>query len=283
MSAPAEIRVDGLRAFGRHGVFEHERRAGQEFVVDALLRLDPLAASAAARDDDLSFTVDYGALCTALVAVVTGEPVALLETLASRLLEVCLADPRVIEAEVTVHKPSAPLPVESGEVSVTLRRPQAAVLALGSNLGDRAAHLERGITHLAGELLVFAVSPVYEAEPVGGPPQPAYLNAVALVAPAPAGRLLSAARNAERDAGRVRTQRWAPRTLDVDVIHLPGVVSADPQVTLPHPRAHERAFVLAPWLDLDPGAALPGRGRVADLLKDLGSSGLRRRDDVVLP
>jgi 2-amino-4-hydroxy-6-hydroxymethyldihydropteridine diphosphokinase len=124
---------------------------------------------------------------------------------------------------------------------------------------------------------------VYETEPVGGPAQDPYLNAVALVAPVPPARLLAAARGAEQEAGRVRDVRWGPRTLDVDVIHVPGVVSDDPELTLPHPRAHERAFVLAPWLDLDPGATLPGYGRAADLLKGIGTPGIRRLDDLVLP
>jgi 2-amino-4-hydroxy-6-hydroxymethyldihydropteridine diphosphokinase len=152
------------------------------------------------------------------------------------------------------------------------------VLALGSNLGDRLANLQAGVDALcAGPGLDdVAVSPVYETDPVGGPAQPDYLNAV-LVArtPLPPRAVLSLGQAAEAAVGRVRSQRWGPRTLDVDVIVYGDQASADPELTLPHPRAHERAFVLAPWHDVDPGAVLPGRGQVADLLAAVGTTGIR--------
>ena len=116
------ITLRGLRARGHHGVFEHERRDGQEFVIDAVLWTDTTAAAAA---DDLAGTADYGALASRLVAVVTGEPVDLIETLASRLAAACLADPAVHEAEVTVHKPQAPIPFPFDDVAVTIRRGRA--------------------------------------------------------------------------------------------------------------------------------------------------------------
>ena len=114
------IAVTGLRVRGFHGVLPAERRDGQDFVVDAVLSLDVRAAAAA---DDLAETVDYGALAGRLAAVVAGEPVDLLETLASRLADVCLADPRVRSAEVTVHKPHAPIAVPFADVAVTVVRP----------------------------------------------------------------------------------------------------------------------------------------------------------------
>ena len=114
------IEVTGLRAFGRHGVLEHERRDGQEFVVDAVLWLDTRAAAAT---DDLALTVDYGAVATRLTAIVSGEPVALIETLADRLAAACLsADQAVREVEITVHKPQAPLAVPFKDVAVSIRR-----------------------------------------------------------------------------------------------------------------------------------------------------------------
>jgi dihydroneopterin aldolase len=114
------ISLTGLRVRGRHGVFPEERRDGQEFVVDAVLTLDTRAAAAS---DDLADTVDYGEVASRLAAVVAGEPYDLLETLASRLADVCLSHPLVIEAEVTVHKPSAPLAVDVADVAVTVTRP----------------------------------------------------------------------------------------------------------------------------------------------------------------
>lgn len=113
------IILSGLRVRGHHGVFEFERREGQDFVVDVVLELDTRKAAAS---DDLVQTVNYGELAEALAAVVEGEPVDLLETLAARLADVCLADPRVDAATVTVHKPQAPIRLTFSDVSVTIRR-----------------------------------------------------------------------------------------------------------------------------------------------------------------
>ena len=116
------ITLTGLRVRGRHGVFDFEREQGQDFVVDVRLDLDlgPAAAS-----DDVADTVHYGELAGRLAEIVGGEPVNLIETLADRLLAACLDDPRVSTAEVTVHKPQAPIPLEFADVAVTLRRSRA--------------------------------------------------------------------------------------------------------------------------------------------------------------
>ncbi len=114
------ITLTGLRVRGHHGVLPEERRDGQDFVVDAVLHVDTRAAAAS---DALADTVDYGDLAARLGAVVAGEPVDLLETLAQRLADVCLSDRRVICAEVTVHKPGAPIPLAFTDVSVTVVRP----------------------------------------------------------------------------------------------------------------------------------------------------------------
>lgn len=113
------IVLSGLKARGHHGVYEHERRDGQDFLVDATLWLDSRPAAAS---DDLADTVDYGGLADRLATVVEGEPVNLIETLAARLCELCMADERVIAAEVTVHKPQAPIAREFADVAVTARR-----------------------------------------------------------------------------------------------------------------------------------------------------------------
>jgi dihydroneopterin aldolase len=116
---PDRISLLGLRAFGRHGVFEHERADGQEFIVDAVLWVDTRAAAAA---DDLSLTADYGALAGALAGIVSGEPVALIETLADRLAVACLAERSVQQVEITVHKPHAPVSQPLDDVTVTITR-----------------------------------------------------------------------------------------------------------------------------------------------------------------
>ena len=154
----------------------------------------------------------------------------------------------------------------------------AVVLALGSNLGDRQDILQGAVDAIVGlpGVRVTAVSPVYETVPVGGPAQPDYLNAVVLAdAARPARDLLDRLHEIEAAFDRVRLVRWGPRTLDIDVIAFGRERSDDPELTLPHPRAHERAFVLAPWRDVDPDAALPGQGPVVELLAKADHSGLR--------
>lgn len=148
-----------------------------------------------------------------------------------------------------------------------------AVLSLGSNLGDRIGHLRAAVRAFDDVLLV--ASGVYETPPWGDADQPAYLNAAILVADpaAVAADWLARARAAEAVAGRVRdpARRFGPRSLDVDVIAVwdaagEPVLSTDPELTLPHPRAHLRAFVLRPWIDIDPYGRLPGHGWLTDLL-----------------
>ncbi|HEV7524486.1 MAG TPA: 2-amino-4-hydroxy-6-hydroxymethyldihydropteridine diphosphokinase [Acidimicrobiia bacterium] len=131
-----------------------------------------------------------------------------------------------------------------------------AYLALGSNLGDRAAHLQFAVDALvaADGADVVGVSRVYETAPVGGPPQDAYLNAVVVVDTVlPPHALLELAQRIERDSHRVRAERWGPRTLDVDVLLYDDLRVDDPDLTIPHPRMAERGFVLAPLRDVAPG------------------------------
>ena len=157
--------------------------------------------------------------------------------------------------------------------------PRRVVLALGSNLGDRQENLQGAVDALfdAPGLRFLAVSPIYETAPVGGPEQPDYLNAVITAATALPGRMiLDRAHGIEEAFHRVRDQVWGPRTLDLDLIVCGGEISDDPELTLPHPRAHERAFVLAPWHDIEPDAEIPGRGPVADLLRAIGLNGVHR-------
>jgi dihydroneopterin aldolase / 2-amino-4-hydroxy-6-hydroxymethyldihydropteridine diphosphokinase len=354
-----QIQLIGLTARGYHGVFPDERRDGQDFVVDAVLHLD---TTAAAGSDDLAETVNYGALAVRIADVVRGEPVDLIETLAARIAENCLASAdaaRVVAVDVTVHKPQAPITEPFTDVLVAIRRdradlgisadrrvrsgelgrsgeldpsdrsgelgrsgeldpsdrsgelgrsgeldpsdrsgelgrsgeldrpsagsaapgqldrrpaePVTAVLALGTNLGDRAATLRAALAHLreVEDLAVELVSPVVETDPVGGPDQPAYLNAVVLVSTGLTAReLLLAGQRIENRLGRERTVRWGPRTLDIDVVRYGELLSSDPELILPHPRAQQRAFVLVPWLAADPQAWLPtpsGRRPVAPL------------------
>src|SRR6476659_7917767 len=168
-----------------------------------------------------------------------------------------------------------------------MRPIRRAVLALGSNLGERMASLQGAVNAIADtpDVWVTGVSPVYETEPVDSPGDAkSYLNAVVLIdTTLAATRLMDRALAIEDAFERERSEvHNAPRTLDVDLIVVGDRRSDDEFLRLPHPRAAERAFVLRPWLDVDPGADLLGHGPVADLLAAVGESGVQRRDDLVL-
>jgi 2-amino-4-hydroxy-6-hydroxymethyldihydropteridine diphosphokinase len=157
--------------------------------------------------------------------------------------------------------------------------PVRVVLALGANLGDRRATLQSAVEAIDAfeGVRAVAVSPLMETAPVGGPEQPNYLNAVVVVETSLSPlELLAACQQVENEHGRQRAVRWGPRTLDVDIVTYPGVVASTSQLALPHPRAAERAFVLVPWLALDPAAELPGPDGVRVPVADL----IARLDDV---
>ena len=308
------VEIRGLRVRGHHGVLAEERRDGQDFVVDVDLELGPHVEEAA-RSDDLADAVDYSRLVERLAADVAGEPVDLLETLAVRLARRCVEDPRVLSARVRVAKPDAPLAAAVGEVAVGVRLervqdavdldpvgPPRVVVSLGSDLGDRVEHLRAGVRALAAAGgRVVAASSVWESpavvpegvQAVGELPD--FLDAVVLVdgllphVCLEAGLVAEAAlaRPAVGAPGR-RPGEVSARPLDVDVVALAAAEDVDlwgdpdgPRpLVLPHPRAHGRAFVLLPWLEVDGDAVLPGHGRVGDLVTDVDASGVRRRDDL---
>ena len=278
-----EIRLTGLTIRGHHGVFDFEKRDGQDFVVDVVLRGD---LSRPAATDDLADTIDYGALADDLAAIVAGKSYDLIESLAGALADRCLAS--CAEVEVTVRKPQAPIAHAFTDVAVTVRRTRSpaqwrAVIALGANLGDALATLQDAAhaLDLHPRIDVVLGSSVYATAPVGGIDQPDFHNAAVLVdTTLPPHQLLAVCQGIEVGAGRTRDVRWGPRTLDLDLVHMgatagavhePGAESsaaevrlADPVLTLPHPRAGERAFVLAPWADLQPDALVDTpRGREA--------------------
>jgi 2-amino-4-hydroxy-6-hydroxymethyldihydropteridine diphosphokinase len=155
-----------------------------------------------------------------------------------------------------------------------------AVLSIGSNIGDRTAYLQTAVAALGRT--VRAVSSIYRTPPWGGVEQDDFYNIVVIVEDGEDGsaQWLRRCRELEEAAGRERLVHWGPRTLDADVItveqHGHPIVSADPELTLPHPRAAQRAFVLVPWAEVDPTAELPGAGSIADLIDGLDTSGITR-------
>jgi dihydroneopterin aldolase/2-amino-4-hydroxy-6-hydroxymethyldihydropteridine diphosphokinase len=284
------IVVEGIRGTGYHGVFEHERRDGQQFLVDVAIELDLRRPG---RSDDLVDTVNYGEVTAQVLARIEGEPFDLIEALAEIIAADVLSHDGVDAVDVVVHKPQAPVGVPVTDVRVEIRRERGTrvVIALGSNMGDRVGTLSDAVEQLAEvpRLALTAVSGLIESDPFGGPDQSAYLNGVVLAsfAGSPA-TLLRALHAIEHRNGRTREIRWGARTLDLDLVQfgVPGSdrerLSDSPALLLPHPRAHERNFVLRPWLQLDAEATLrlgptvadPIR-RVADVLAELGLTGVR--------
>lgn len=280
------IALHGIAVTACHGVLDFEKTQPQRFIADVVLETD---LAPAGDGDDLADTVSYAEVAQETVAILSGPPVDLIETLAARIADAALAHTGVEAVEVTIHKPDAPAGVDfvdGGGPSVSIRREadQAAVIALGANLGDRLGTLAaavRAVASITG-LRIVRVSPLVETDPIG-PEQPDYLNAVLLartrLAPA---TLLRELHRIEAEFGRVRETRWGARTLDLDLIQVADVASDSAALTLPHPRAHERAFVLQPWLLADPGATLrtPGGVRpVAVLIEGLSDQGVRSGPD----
>ncbi|TLS42144.1 2-amino-4-hydroxy-6-hydroxymethyldihydropteridine diphosphokinase [Streptomyces montanus] len=191
------------------------------------------------------------------------------------------------QSDPTVQPVPASVVEQVDAADTTLHNPKPAVLSLGSNLGNRLETLQGAIDALEDTpgVRIKGVSPVYETEPWGVEPdsQPTYFNAVVVLKTTlPPSSLLERAHAVEEAFHRVRSERWAPRTIDVDIVAYADMVSDDPELTLPHPHAHERAFVLAPWHDVEPDAQLPGRGPVAQLLAAVPREGVAPRADLEL-
>lgn len=142
-----------------------------------------------------------------------------------------------------------------------------AVISLGANIGDPKANLDLAVALLREATEVIAVSSYSQTKPVSGPEQPDYLNAVAILeSELPAKELLALLNGIETAMGRTREIHWGPRVIDLDLIQYGGLLVSDEKLTLPHPRAHERRFVLAPWFEIEPEAVLLTHGRISDLL-----------------
>jgi len=256
------ISIYGISATGYHGVFDHEKRDGQKFIIDVVLHVD--IARAAASDNVLD-TVHYGEVSELVVAQIQAGPWDLIEKLGSEIADAILAAyPTVLEVDVVVHKPQAPIPVPFTDVTISLTRKQkqhTAIIALGANLGDPQATLAQALQDLAEELEILKTSPLAITKPVGGPPdQPDYTNQVIQVRTRlTAHELLDLCQQIEAKHHRTREVRWEARTLDLDLITFDQLRLNDERLTLPHPRAAIRGFVLAPWSWMDPDAVLGGQ------------------------
>jgi 2-amino-4-hydroxy-6-hydroxymethyldihydropteridine diphosphokinase len=183
-----------------------------------------------------------------------------------------------------VTESPTPYVLDADTMTGGMRPIRQAVIAIGSNLGDRLNRLQGAVAALEDtpEVQVVSVSSVYETQPVGAPEGSGpFLNAVVLIdTTLTVHTLLDRAQAIEDAFGRERSVPNGPRTLDVDLIVVGDRIADDENLTLPHPRAHERGFVLVPWMEIDPEGEIPGKGFVADLVGDVDTSGVVRREDL---
>lgn len=253
------IEIRAIRTVGVVGVLAEEQRRAQPIEVDLDIHLD---LARAGRSDALADTLDYCGPIDVVRRVVAEEGHQLLERVGTRIIEEIFKDRGVTMVEVAVRKLRPPVTHDVATTGVRIRRrrselgvlqrePVRAFLGLGSNLGDRRAALLFAIRGLEG---VTRVSGCYETEPIGGPEgQGPYLNAVVeLQTSADPFALLAACKRLEQAAGRVRTGRNGPRTLDIDILSYGDLDMRFPELTIPHPRMFERRFVLAPLAELAP-------------------------------
>lgn len=253
------IEITGLRVLTVVGVLPHERETPQPVRIDLSLGVDLRDAG---RTDELGDTVNYGAVTDEVALLVRESKDLLLERLAHRVAHAALAFDRVGHVDVTITKLRPPIPEDVATTSVTVHRTRAevdvephsshlAVVALGSNLGDREGYLRFAVGELGH---VLAESQVYETDPVGGPDgQDAYFNMVVLVRTSlDPYAFMRRCQRIEADALRQRLVHWGPRTLDVDLIFYDDVRIESEELTIPHPRYAERRFVLAPLAEVAP-------------------------------
>lgn len=252
------ILIDDLRVTCIIGVLDHERVTPQPLRIDVDIEVD---LHDAGQSDDLTQTVHYGEVAVALANLARDTKYQLLERLAQHMTEVVLSFPLVRAVDLTLTKLEPPIPERIGSTAVRLRRvrsdfssstPHKAILALGSNIGDRAGYLRFAIDRLGDR--VTAQSQVFETDPVGGPEnQGAYLNmVVAIDTELDPYALLRWLHRIEADAGRERVVHWGPRTLDLDLLFFDDVVIDGGNLAVPHPRYAERRFVLAPLSEVAP-------------------------------
>ncbi|MGN0806150.1 MAG: 2-amino-4-hydroxy-6-hydroxymethyldihydropteridine diphosphokinase [Candidatus Coproplasma sp.] len=262
------IDIKGVKVSACHGVLESEKTAPQPFVFDIAIDCD---ISAAVLSDDVENTVNYAEVCTIVVNYCKNNSFNLIERLAhGAAVEVVKAFPKIKAVEVTVHKPHAPIPHPFEDVSVTARAERnEVVLSLGSSDGDREAALNFAVDRLSATdgVEVLKVSSFIQTAPYGGVAKNVFLNGAVLISTilSPEG-LLEVIHAIEAEGGRVRTRRWADRTLDIDIIFFGNKVIEEKGLCIPHPDYKNRDFVLTPLKQIVPDFVCPiTHKRIADL------------------
>ncbi|MGN0807662.1 MAG: 2-amino-4-hydroxy-6-hydroxymethyldihydropteridine diphosphokinase [Candidatus Coproplasma sp.] len=262
------INIKGIKVSACHGVLESEKCDPQPFVFDVAIDCDITAASVS---DDVCDTVNYAEVCTLVVDFCKKNCFNLIERLAfGASKEIIKAFPKIKAVEVTVHKPHAPIPHPFEDVFVTARvERNEVILSLGSSQGDRQAALNFAIDKLSevDGIEILKVSSFVESQPYGGVAQNTFLNGAVLISTILTPQsLLNAIHKIEEECGRVRTQRWADRTLDIDIVFFGDKVIESDGLCIPHPDYENRDFVLIPVKEIAPFFVCPlTHKRIADL------------------
>ena len=261
-----EIRIQGLEIFARHGVYPEENRLGQKFIVSVCLYTDTRKAG---LTDNLEDSVNYGEVCCHITDFVQKHTYKLLERVAELLArELLLTYPAVRKTDLEIRKPWAPvgLPLETVSVAVS-RSWHTAYLALGSNMGDRRAYLDKAVSSLKQhpDCQVTKVSDYLVTAPYGGVEQEDFLNGAlelrTLLSPE---ELLELLHRIEQEAHRTRLIRWGPRTLDLDILLYDNQIIDTPDLHIPHIEMHLRDFVLIPLAQIAPWVRHPINGQTTE-------------------
>ena len=248
------IIIRGVEVFAYHGVYAKEREEGQKFLIDADLECD---TSKAANSDELEDSIDYGKVTQLISTFMIKNQVNLLETLANQLaVELLTTFTECRNVTVEIRKPNAPIPVTFQDVAIKVTRGwHTAYIATGSNMGDREGNIENAILNLGADtkFKIIKTSKYYETKPYGEENQDNFLNGmVKLKTCCTPYELLDRLKVEERRAGRVKTSKWGPRPLDLDIIYYDDIIIDDENLTIPHGDMVRRDFVLQPLKDISP-------------------------------
>lgn len=275
-----EIIIKGLEVYAWHGVYVEEQEKGQKFIVNATLYTDTTKAS---RTDELDDSVDYGQVCLMINDFMTKNRMNLLEAVTNCLARKLLLSYPILEAvTLEIEKPQAPIPLPFSSVSVKVHRSwHTAYIAFGSNMGDRLAYINGAIESLEADRCceVKKVSKVVESKPYGGVEQENFYNgAIEIRTLYDPKELLEFLQAEERQAGRVKTERWGPRTLDLDILYYDEEVIQTDILSIPHVDLQNRDFVLIPLNEIAPYKRHPLIGATTkELLKRLKDNYVSRQ------
>lgn len=267
-----KILIKDLEIYGFHGVYEAEKNIGQRFLISVEISIDLYKA---AIKDDLSSTINYASLCNEIELEFNRNKYDLIETCAEKLCEYILINYTIAEkVKITIKKPWAPIGKSIDYVAVEFERSWHTVyIGLGSNIGSKEENIKQAIEIIENSISnkVIRTSDLYETKPIGYEEQDNFINAAieikTLFTPS---ILINFLMNTEKQMKRERTIKWGPRTIDLDILLYDDIISSEESAVIPHPRMHERMFVLKPLSDIAPYVVHPILNkRIVELLQEL--------------